>query len=121
VDLFTDDRATARYAVQFTRVFGVSMVFFGVFFPLAGALRGAGDTRTPFYARLLGAFVFMLGLSYLLAVPLGYGLFGVYVGVVLSYVCWAAVAAAGFLWGDWAGTAASMMAERAEAEEAAGR
>jgi Na+-driven multidrug efflux pump len=97
------------------------MVFFGVFFPLAGALRGAGDTRTPFYARLLGAFVFMLGLSYLLAVPLGYGLFGVYVGVVLSYVCWAAVAAAGFLWGDWAGTAASMMAERAEAEEAAGR
>jgi putative MATE family efflux protein len=120
-DLFTDDRATARYAVQFTRVFGVSMVFFGVFFPLAGALRGAGDTRTPFYARLLGAFVFMLGLSYLLAVPLGYGLFGVYVGVVLSYVCWAAVAAAGFLWGDWAGTAASMMAERAEAEEAAGR
>jgi putative MATE family efflux protein len=120
-DLFTDDRATARYAVQFTRVFGVSMVFFGVFFPLAGALRGAGDTRTPFYARLLGAFVFMLGLSYLLAVPLGYGLFGVYVGVVLSYVCWAAVAAAGFLWGDWTGTAASMMAERAEAEEAAGR
>ena len=120
-NLFTDDRTTARYAVQFTRVFGVSMVFFGVFFPLAGALRGAGDTRTPFYARLLGAFVFMLGLSYLLAVPLDYGLFGVYVGVVLSYVCWAVVAAAGFLWGDWAGTAASMMAERAEAEEAAGR
>ena len=121
VGLFTDDRTTARYAVQFTRVFGVSMLFFGVFFPLAGALRGAGDTRTPFYARLLGAFVFMLGLSYLLAVPLGYGLFGVYVGVVLSYVCWAVVAAAGFLWGDWVGTAASMMAERADAEEAAGR
>jgi putative MATE family efflux protein len=121
VSVFTDDPTTADFAVQFTRVFGVSMLFFGVFFPLAGALRGAGDTRTPFYARLLGAFVFLLGLSYLLAVPLGYGLLGVYVGTVLSYACWAAVAGAGFVWGDWAGTAASMMAERAEAEEAAGR
>ena len=121
VSVFTDDPTTADFAVQFTRVFGVSMLFFGVFFPLAGALRGAGDTRTPFYARLLGAFVFLLGASYLLAVPLGYGLLGVYVGTVLSYACWAAVAGAGFVWGDWAGTAASMMAERAEAEEAAGR
>ena len=120
-NLFTEDRATAEYAVAFTRVFGVSMLAFGVFFPLAGALRGAGDTRTPFYARLVGAFVFMLGLSYLLSVPLGYGLFGVYVGVVLSYVCWAVVAAAGFRWGGWAETAASMMAERAAAEEAVGR
>ena len=117
--VFTDDPTTVGFAVQFTRVFGVSMLFFGIFFPLSGALRGAGDTRTPFYARLLGSFVFLLGASYLLAVPLGYGLLGVYVGTVLSYACWAAVAGAGFVWGDWAGTAASMMAERAEAEEAA--
>jgi putative MATE family efflux protein len=119
VGVFTDDPTTVEFAVQFTRVFGVSMLFFGIFFPLSGALRGAGDTRTPFYARLLGSFVFLLGASYLLAVPLGYGLLGVYVGTVLSYACWAAVAGAGFVWGDWAGTAASMMAERAEAEEAA--
>jgi len=118
VSVFTNDRTTAGYAVQFTRVFGVSMLFFGVFFPLSGALRGAGDTRTPFYARLLGAFAFLLGGSYLLGMVLGHGLFGVYVATVLSYACWAAVAAAGFVWGDWAGTAASMMAERAaEAEE----
>jgi putative MATE family efflux protein len=121
VRVFTDDRATIGYAVQFTRVFGVSMLFFGVFFPLAGALRGAGDTRTPFYARLVGAFVFMLGVSYLLGVTLGYGLLGVYVGTVLSYVCWAVVAVAGFVWGGWTETAASMMAERAASEEISGR
>ena len=118
VSVFTDDRTTAGYAVQFTRVFGVSMLFFGIFFPLAGALRGAGDTRTPFYARLLGAFAFMIGVSYLLGITLGFGLPGVYAGTVLSYVCWAVVVTAGFVWGDWAGTAASMMAERAETEEA---
>jgi len=120
VSVFTDDRTTAGYAVQFTRVFGVSMLCFGIFFPLAGALRGAGDTRTPFYARLLGAFAFMVGVSYLLGVTLGFGLPGVYAGTILSYVCWAVVVTAGFVWGDWAGTAASMMAERAETEEASG-
>jgi putative MATE family efflux protein len=116
VSVFTDDSVTADYAVAFTRVFGVSMLGFGVFFPLAGALRGAGDTRTPFYARLLGAFVFMLGVSYLLGIVLGYGLLGIYVGTVLSYGCWAVVVAVGFHWGDWAGTAASMMAEREATE-----
>ena len=117
--VFTDDRATIAYAVEFTRVFGVSMFFFGVFFPLSGALRGAGDTRIPFYARLVGTFVFMVGASYLLGVTFGYGLVGVYVGTVLSYACWAVVVSVGFVWGDWAETAASMMAEREERETVA--
>jgi putative MATE family efflux protein len=111
--VFTSDATTLGYAVTFTRAFGVSMLAFGVFFPLAGSLRGAGDTRTPFYARFTGTFGFMLGFAYLAGVVFGYGLVGVYAGIVLSYVWWAAVAAAGFLWGDWAGGAERMMAERA--------
>ncbi|WP_459193233.1 MATE family efflux transporter [Halosimplex sp. J119] len=121
VRVFTDDPATRRNAVAFTRVFAVSMPFFGVFFPLSGTLRGAGDTRTPFYARLVGTFVFMVGFSYLFGVTLDYGLPAVYAGVVLSYVCWAVVVAAGFLRGEWAETAASMMAERADRESAPGQ
>ena len=105
-------------AIDFTRAFGVSLPFMAVFFPLAGALRGAGDTRTPFYARLAGGFAFMLGASYLLGVTLDFGLPGVYAGLVLSYVCWAAVVAVGFLRGGWRETAASMISERAAAEDA---
>lgn len=116
VAVFTQDATTAGYAVEFTRVFAVSMVSFGVFFPLAGALRGAGDTRTPFYARFVGTFVFMLGASYLLAIPLGYGLLGVYVGIVLCYGCWAAIVVAGVRWGGWIETATAMIDERAETE-----
>ncbi|THE63171.1 MATE family efflux transporter [Salinadaptatus halalkaliphilus] len=117
VSVFTQDPQTVAYAIEFTRVFGISMVFFGVFFPLAGALRGAGDTRTPFYARFTGAFVCMLGVSYLLGVPLGYGLPGIYVGIFLSYVCWAVVVGVGFLWGSWVETATAMMRERDAAAE----
>ena len=113
--VFTSDPLTVVHATAFTRVFGVSMGFFGVFFPLAGSLRGAGETRTPFYARFLGTVGFMLGFAYVAAVPLGFGLLGVYAGVVLSYACWALVVAAGFVRGRWAETAADMMAERADA------
>ncbi|QKY21153.1 MATE family efflux transporter [Halolamina sp. CBA1230] len=119
VRVFTRDRTTIGYAVGFTRTFAVSMLFFGIFFPLAGTLRGAGDTRTPFYARLLGSVVFMLGVSYLLAFVLDYGIVGVYVGLVLSYASWAVVVVAGFLRGDWVGTAESMIADRAAMEEEA--
>lgn len=114
VSIFTQDLETLGYAVAFTQVFGISMLFIGIFYPLAGTLRGAGDTRTPFYARFVGVFVFMLGASYLLGITLGYGLPGVYVGIVLSYVCWAVIASAGFLWGSWRETAATMIAEREE-------
>jgi Na+-driven multidrug efflux pump len=114
--VFTSDEATLEYAVSFTRVFGVSMLSFGVFFPFAGSLRGAGETRIPFYARFTGSFGFMLGFSYLAAVVLDYGLVGVYAGVALSYVWWCVVVVAGFLYGDWADRAAEMMAERAVAD-----
>ena len=115
--IFTGDPATLGYAITFTRVFGISMLFFGIFFPFAGSLRGAGDTRTPFYARAVGAFVFMLGVSYLLAIPLNYGLLGVYIGLVSSYGCWAVIVVAGFVWGDWSERAAGMMDERAEVSD----
>ncbi len=115
VRLFTRDPTTIGYAIDFVQVFGLSMPFFGVFFPLAGTLRGAGDTRTPFYARFAGSILFLLGFSFVAAVPLGYGLAGVYAGLVLSYVCWAIVVTWGFRHGGWIETATAMIDERAEA------
>ncbi|WEL18152.1 Na -driven multidrug efflux pump [Halorhabdus sp. SVX81] len=115
--VFTDDAPTLGYAIEFTRVFGISMVFFGIFFPFAGGLRGAGETRIPFYARAIGSIVFMLGLSTLLSIGLGWGVTGIYVGLVANYACWAVVAVAGFVWSDWAQKASGLMAERAGVAE----
>lgn len=112
VNVFSQDPTTIGYAIDFTRAFAVSMVFIGIFYPLAGALVGAGDTRTPFYARLVGVTVFLLGGSYLLGIMLGFGLIGIYVGIVLSFVSWVAVVGAGFLWGGWQELAVGMMEER---------
>jgi putative MATE family efflux protein len=116
--LFVAEQLVIGYVTKFTRAFGFSMPFIGIFFPLAGVLRGAGDTRTPFYARFTGVSVFMLSGSYFLGVTLGLELLGVYIGIVLSYICWATVVGLGFTHGRWAETAAAMMSKRAETSDA---
>ncbi len=116
-DIFVNDATTLGYAIAFTRVFAVSIMIFGIFSPIAGSLRGAGDTRTPFYGRVSGSILFYLGFSYLVAVTLGFGLWGIYAGLILNYLWWTVVVLAGFIWGDWAAQAADMMDERAQAEQ----
>jgi Na+-driven multidrug efflux pump len=115
VELFTSDPTTIGYAIDFTRAFAVSMLFVGVFYPLAGSLVGAGDTRTPMYARFVGVVIFLLAGSFLLGVTLDLGLVGVYVGVVFSFVSWALIVAAGFQWGGWQELAERMIEERSNA------
>lgn len=116
-DWFTNDATTLGHAADFTRLFGLSMVFFAVYFTMAGNLRGAGDTRTPLYARLSGTLLFMLGFSYVVGIVLGYGLIGVFIGMALCYVWWAVVVAIGWRRGSWADRAAEMIETRAEGAE----
>lgn len=112
-ELFTDHPVTLEYAVDFVRIFAIAIVIFGFFSPIAGVLRGAGDTRTPFYARISGSIVFMLGFSYIVGALLGYGLVGVYAGLLLNYIWWTIVVGAGFLYGGWAEKASALIEERA--------
>ncbi len=117
VSLFSEDPTTREYAVTFTRVFSLSAISFGAFFPLAGALQGAGDTRTPFYARLLGVTVCMLGVSYVLSITLGFGLTGIYIGIISTHVSWVFVAVLGIKYGNWVGNAEAMISKRKQESE----
>jgi MATE family multidrug resistance protein len=46
-----------------------------------GALRGAGDTKTPMYANFIGYWVIGLPLGCVLAFPLGWGALGIWIGL----------------------------------------
>ncbi|MWG34890.1 MATE family efflux transporter [Halomarina oriensis] len=109
---FTDDPATARYAVDFARVYGLTAPFLVSFTVLQGALRGASETRVPLVARTTGMFGFMVGFTYLAGVVWDYGVLGAYAGLALSYVWMAFVVASSFHRGDWAGRATRMLADR---------
>ncbi len=117
VSLFSEDPTTTDYAVTFTRVFSLSAISFGAFYPLAGALQGAGDTRTPFYARLIGVTVCMLGVSYVLSITLGFGLTGIYVGIISTHITWVIIAALGIKYGNWIDNAESMITKREQASK----
>jgi len=115
VALLADDPETLRHGVWFARAYGLSAPFLAGFVALSGALQGASETRVPFLARTTGMVGFLIGFSYLVGVPLGYGATAAYWGVALSNVWMALVVTAGFRYGEWAPRAAAMMAERADA------
>lgn len=113
VNIFTNDLVTADYAADFTRVYALSMLSFGIHASYSGGLYGAGDTKTPFYARLVAEFGFMLSLSYIVSIILGLGIIGVYIGIFACYLVRASIVAAGFIWGSWDSIATTRIDERA--------
>ncbi|MFB9805362.1 MATE family efflux transporter [Haladaptatus pallidirubidus] len=117
VRLFTSDPPTLQYAADFARVYGLAAPFLVSFVVLAGSLQGGSDTKTPFFARTSGMFLFMVGFSWVVGVRMDYGVMGVYAGILLHYVWSMAIVGAGFYWGGWASRAAAMMEERGSAGE----
>lgn len=63
------------------RVIAFAQPIQAVGFVLAGALRGAGDTRFPMYSTGIAMWIVRLPLAYLLAITFGFGLAGVYMAM----------------------------------------
>ncbi|MDP2859720.1 MAG: MATE family efflux transporter [Bacillota bacterium] len=68
---------------------------------LAGALRGAGDTRYPLYITFAGIWTMRIGAAYLLVNSFGMGLAGVWVAVNLDQWVRAALVILRFRSGRW--------------------
>jgi len=81
--LFVAEPAEVAQAAVFIQVAAVSAVGFGVDGSVTGALRGAGDTRWPFAASVVGRYGFALPAAALgLVTPLGVA--GLYLALVLE-------------------------------------
>ncbi len=66
------------------RVYAVATIFLTVYSVLRYAMQGAGETRLPLYTSAVGILGFMLGFSALASIGFGWGVAGIYVGVVLD-------------------------------------
>lgn len=71
--------AHVALTVAFVQVLGLLVAGFSVSRTMRGSLRGAGDTRWPFYATLIGTYLVQLPIAFLAlpantAVPLPFGL-----------------------------------------------
>jgi putative MATE family efflux protein len=105
VGMFMPDADVRELAVACLLIGAFELLAFGVVFTLAGALRGAGDTRSPMIVALVGTFGFRLPLVYLLGMHFGLGLRGIWYGTLLDWVGRAVLMYFMFRSGKWKGKA----------------
>jgi MATE family multidrug resistance protein len=99
--VFSRDPEVLRYGGPLLMVGAAYQFFDAIAIVSDGALRGAGDTRWPFAVRCLLSWVVFLPLAYLLAIPLGWGLTGAWLGGLISIVLLALILAFRFQGGAW--------------------
>jgi putative MATE family efflux protein len=92
---------TIRHGIDYLRIRSVEFAFIGVLQVVLGAYRGAGNTRTALGFSLLSLWVGRVATVYALAFLLGWGVFGLWVGMAAGNVVGALAAGAWFTRGTW--------------------
>ncbi|MGC8839358.1 MAG: MATE family efflux transporter [Anaerolineae bacterium] len=83
---FTNDPEVVRQATIAIRVSAIGQPLLGISFVLAGALRGAGDTRPVLYITTIALWLVRLPLAYLLTTTVSLGLVGVWTAANLDWL-----------------------------------
>lgn len=99
--LFTNDPTIISVGTAALRVIALSQPFQALGQVMAGALRGAGDTRFPMYATGLSVWLIRLPFGVLFGPVLGWGLAGVYISNVMDAAARAAANYLRFRAGNW--------------------
>lgn len=99
--LYTTDATVARMAATCLKIIALAQPGQSTQLSLAGALRGAGDTKYPLYASIAGVWVFRVVAATLIVRVFQWGLYGAWVAIVLDQTARAAVVYARYRTGLW--------------------
>lgn len=83
---FTDDPSVIAMGRIFFVTIAVTEPIMGVAFAYGGALRGGGDSLSPFIYAAVSDILIMLGASYVFGITLGMGIQGVGIGIAVSVI-----------------------------------
>jgi len=98
---FTDDATIIAAGLPVMLLLAAAQPFMATGIVLSQSLRGAGETRAPFVVMVVCGLVVRLAATWLFAFPLGYGLWGVWIGSTIDWVLRAALLAWVFWRGRW--------------------
>jgi len=101
IGIFTNDQAVITAGVGALIVIGFAQPAQAVNFTMDGALRGSGDTRFTSSTAIVNWFVVRLPLAVLFAFPLGLGLAGIRLAVLVDYCVRAVILSLRFRGGQW--------------------
>ncbi len=101
--VFIQDPDVIELAAIWIRIHGLAIPGIAVFFTLAGGLRGAGDTRWPMMASIIGIYAVRLPTAVLLGNSgwLEVAVMGVWFGLFADYYVRAAIVGGRFRTGRW--------------------
>lgn len=88
-------------AVLLLIIAAIEQPLLGIAMALGGGLRGAGDTVTPMIASLVCGIGIRVGASWWLAFPMGYGIYGIYLGTLIDWSARAVFLYLFFRWERW--------------------
>ena len=100
--VYTTDTAVADVASTILICCAIALPGVSTHQTIAGALRGAGDTKTPMIASLCSLWIFRVALSWLLITVLGYGVIAMRICVTLDQLVRAAINLIRYCQGTWA-------------------
>jgi putative MATE family efflux protein len=83
--LGSDNPAAVALGAPCLQVAAIALPLMAISDAMAGSLRGAGDTRTPMLVALVGPVTMRLAMCWYLALHLGWGLYGIWVGTTLDW------------------------------------
>jgi MATE family multidrug resistance protein len=86
IRLFSDDPDVLRVGTSLLLLGAVFQLFDGIQGVITGTLRGLGDTRTPMITNLAAHWLLGLPVSYTLCFILGWGVYGLWVGLSLGLI-----------------------------------
>lgn len=101
VRLFATDPAVVRFAVDCLRIISFGNLGYAYGMVLVQAFNGAGDTITPTIINVFGFWVVEIPLAWLLAMPAGFGVNGVYAAIPFSECLITLAGLAFFRRGKW--------------------
>jgi len=83
--IFTGDPGVVAAAISAIHIAAFAQPFMAASFVFSGALRGAGDTRTTLVITVVSIWSVRLGVAYLGANVLGWGLAGAWLGILADF------------------------------------
>jgi MATE family multidrug resistance protein len=99
--LFTQDSGVTAMSSQVIRIIAVVQPFLGTGFVMAGALRGAGDTRFPMVSTSLGTWIVRIPVTYFLISFMSAGLVGAWLAMAGDVATRSVLTYAKFRSGSW--------------------